>query len=158
MSASVGRGDGKLEIDLTPLLDLVLQLIMFFMLTVNFVRIDQVNDDVLLPVVQSAMPLRASADQLLYISINQDDVRIASGKRLVTAGQLKDYLHGRKHELDSMARAQAERLGIAYQPAPVMVVVRAHRDASWGAIFDTMRECENAGYSRRQLRVLKQAF
>ena len=38
MSASV---DETLDVNLTPLLDLVLQLIMFFMITVNFVRVDQ---------------------------------------------------------------------------------------------------------------------
>src|SRR5262249_45563089 len=143
--------------NLTPLLDLVLQLIMFFMLTVNFVRIDQVNDEVLLPVVQSAMPIRASTDNLVYISINKDDLRMASGKRLDSTQKLKNYIQERKRELDSVARARAERMGVTYQPLPTIVVVRAHRDASWGVIFETLQECANAGYSRWQLGVLKQA-
>lgn len=156
MSASVGQGEGKLEINLTPLLDLVLQLIMFFMLTVNFVRVDQVNDEVLLPVVQSAMPIRNTTDNLVYISIGKDDSRIISGKHL-TKANLGAYVQERKRELEGQARARAERLGVKYQPVPVIVVVRAHRDASWGAVYDTLQDCVSAGYSRWQLRVLKQS-
>ena len=54
MSASVGS-EGA-DPNLTPLLDLVLQLIMFFMITVNFVRTDQFDDAIKLPVATSAMP------------------------------------------------------------------------------------------------------
>ena len=42
MSGSAGHEE--LDINLTPLLDLVLQLIMFFMITINFVRADQFDD------------------------------------------------------------------------------------------------------------------
>jgi biopolymer transport protein ExbD len=157
MSASVAQSGQKLEINLTPLLDLVLQLIMFFMLTVNFVRIDQINDEVVLPVVQSALPIRTSPDSLVYISISKDDFRMASGKRLASTSQLKTYIQDRKRELDGTARLRAERMGVKYQAPTIIVVVRAHRDASWGAIYDTLQECTNAGYSRWQLRVLKQA-
>jgi biopolymer transport protein ExbD len=159
MSASVGQGGEKLEINLTPLLDLVLQLIMFFMLTVNFVRIDQVNDEVVLPVVQSAMPIRATTDSLVYISIGKDDYRMVSGKRLppTAMSQLKTYIQERKRELENKAKARAQRMGVKYVAAPIIVVVRAHRDASWGVIYDTLQECEKAGYNRTQLRVLKQA-
>jgi biopolymer transport protein ExbD len=157
MSASVGQSEGKCDINLTPLLDLVLQLIMFFMLTVNFVRIDQISDDVVLPVVQSAMPIKNTSDNLVYVSITKDNLRLASGKRLNTAAQLKTYVLDRKRELDTQARVRADREGVTYQPVPIIVVVRAHRDASWGIIFDTLQECANAGYSRWQLRVLKQA-
>ena len=45
MSGSVDGG-GAPDPNLTPLLDLVLQLIMFFMITVNFIRVDQFDDSV----------------------------------------------------------------------------------------------------------------
>jgi biopolymer transport protein ExbD len=156
MSANVGHTGDKLDINLTPLLDLVLQLIMFFMLTVNFVRVDQVNDQVLLPVVQSAMPIRASSDNLVYISIGKDDSRMAGG-RVLSKARIKDYVVQRKRELDLQGQIRAQRAGVKYQAVPLVVVVRAHRDASWGAIYETLQECVNAGYARWQLRVLKQA-
>ena len=58
MSASVG-GD-EIDVNLTPLLDLVLQLIMFFIITVNFVRLDQFDESVRLPVALSAVRLEES--------------------------------------------------------------------------------------------------
>ena len=43
----------RMEPDLTPLLDVVMQLIMFFMMCINFVN-EQVNANVLLPTSTSA--------------------------------------------------------------------------------------------------------
>ena len=83
---------GRLDINLTPLLDLVLQLIMFFMLTVNFVRVDQANERVDLPVVQSAMPLVSTGDSLVYINIDKDGQRLAGGAKLATKQQLRTYV------------------------------------------------------------------
>ena len=56
MSANVASDE--IDVNLTPLLDLVLQLIMFFIITVNFVRVDQFDESVSLPVAQSAVPLK----------------------------------------------------------------------------------------------------
>ncbi len=43
MSANLETSDAA-DPNLVPLLDVVLQLIMFFMITVNFVRVDQFDD------------------------------------------------------------------------------------------------------------------
>ena len=71
--------DQRLDINLTPLLDLVLQLIMFFMLTVSFVRVDRNSDGVDLPVAQSAMPLSTSPDNVVYLTIDQLGERLGGG-------------------------------------------------------------------------------
>ena len=47
---------GDAEVNLTPLLDVVLQLIMFFLITVNFERQDRFTG-VTLPPVQIAVPI-----------------------------------------------------------------------------------------------------
>ena len=110
MSANVGSDSA--DPNLTPLLDLVLQLIMFFMLTVNFVRIDQINDEVVLPVVQTAMPIRASTDEFVYVSINKDCSVISAGKRLVNKETVEKYVRQRKVDLEAIQRARAEREGL----------------------------------------------
>ena len=142
----------RLEINLTPLLDLVLQLIMFFMLTVNFVRVDQVNDRVELPVVQSAMPLKSSGENLVYINIDRDGERLAGGVKLPTAALLRAYVNKRKEEIERVARYQK-----VAAPTDIVVVIRAHKDASWGDVYDTLDECSRAGYRAWQLRVIKLA-
>ena len=54
MSASVS--DGGVDVNLTPLLDLVLQLIMFFMITLRLVQYEQSNEEIALPETQLSLP------------------------------------------------------------------------------------------------------
>src|SRR5581483_8907267 len=56
------------EPNLTPLLDVVLQLLMFFMMCVNFVT-EQVNEDVKLPKSQSAVPMDKADTDVLFVNI-----------------------------------------------------------------------------------------
>src|SRR3954462_9717577 len=56
------------EPNLTPLLDLVLQLLMFFMMCVNFVN-EQVSEDVKLPVSQSARPMDKTESDVLFLNL-----------------------------------------------------------------------------------------
>src|SRR3954451_922111 len=67
MAASAGGGD-QVEINLTPLLDLVLQLMMFFIITVNFVAADQFDESVVLPVAQWAGGLEPTAEKWLFLN------------------------------------------------------------------------------------------
>src|ERR1700676_1311115 len=53
---SHGASDDEVDPNLTPLLDLVLQLLMFFIINVNFVT-EQVNPDIKLPTSESARPI-----------------------------------------------------------------------------------------------------
>ncbi|MFN6050729.1 MAG: ExbD/TolR family protein, partial [Planctomycetia bacterium] len=48
MSHGGSSDGGNMEPNLTPLLDVVLQLLMFFMMCVNFVT-NQVSEDIILP-------------------------------------------------------------------------------------------------------------
>src|SRR3954468_3925269 len=58
------------EPNLTPLLDVVLQVLMFFMMCVNFVT-EQVNEDIKLPESQSAMPMDKADVDVLFINLKQ---------------------------------------------------------------------------------------
>jgi biopolymer transport protein ExbD len=57
---------GTFELNLTPLLDMVLQLIMFFMMCVNFVA-EQVNANVLLPTSSSAQEIQAKTETTMLV-------------------------------------------------------------------------------------------
>lgn len=66
--ASSGGAD-HFELNLTPLLDVVMQLIMFFMMCVNFVS-DQVSQNVLLPTSASATEIMPKTDvDVLVINV-----------------------------------------------------------------------------------------
>ncbi len=72
------------ELNLTPLLDVVLQLIMFFMMCVNFVS-DQVNVNVLLPTSASVQEIQAKGDAdvvVVNVEVVRKEARDASGNIL----------------------------------------------------------------------------
>ena len=82
-----GGGEGKAtEPNLVPLLDMVMQLLMFFMISVNFVS-EQVNESIQLPVAQSARPMDKTDTDVLFLNlaafykeverISRPDARIA---------------------------------------------------------------------------------
>ncbi len=70
---TVSTGSNEMEVNLTPLLDLVLQLIMFFLACINFAA-DQVSGNVMLPLSISATEIQPKTEQE-YIMINIELVR-----------------------------------------------------------------------------------
>src|SRR5947209_8873360 len=66
------------EPNLTPLLDVVLQLIMFFMITINFVNTDHINADIKLPEAQSAVPLDKTAENWIFMNLDRKSTRLNS--------------------------------------------------------------------------------
>lgn len=68
MSSGSGNGSDVVEPNLTPLLDLVMQLLMFFIICVRFVT-DQVKQEIQVPVNQEARPAPKSADQPIVLNL-----------------------------------------------------------------------------------------
>jgi biopolymer transport protein ExbD len=67
MSGSV-PGGAKVEPNLTPILDMVLQLITFFMLVINF-KAAELDQTLMLPVLGSARPLDASDMKVVVLNV-----------------------------------------------------------------------------------------
>src|SRR5580704_7060567 len=61
----------KAEPNLTPMLDMVFQLVTFFMLVINF-KTNQIDTQMDLPVVGSARPVEADGLLLLMVNINKN--------------------------------------------------------------------------------------
>src|SRR5438270_13113289 len=108
MSASVGS-EGA-DPNLTPLLDLVLQLIMFFMITVNFVRVDQFDDAIKLPVATSAVAMDSSAEDLVFLNLDSTGklVGTLSTLPLDTPEKIKVHLMQEKANLERSAKARGK--------------------------------------------------
>lgn len=149
MSASVDSED--IDINLTPLLDLVLQLIMFFMITVNFVKADQFDESVTLPVAQSAVPLEATAEKWVFLNLD------AKGKLVGTLGnmsldtpeKIKAYLVREKEGLEREARAGGQKGELK-----LVVVLRADQNCRYREVWQVVDSCQRAGFRRWQLRVM----
>src|SRR5260370_40553094 len=111
-------GEEAGEPNLIPLLDLVFQLIMFFMITVNFVRLDQINEEITLPMAQSAVPLDTSAEEFVFLNINKDGKLVGTLEELNGGRKLEEYLKNLMIHLERKARIQGDKT----EPKVVMVL------------------------------------
>src|SRR3954467_4404109 len=75
-----GQTEGVANPNLTPLLDVVLQLITFFMMLVHFgTKIDEVAASIKLPTAPSALPGRALGADGLVVGVDSKGRLIAEG-------------------------------------------------------------------------------
>jgi biopolymer transport protein ExbD len=153
---SLGSID-KCEPNLVPMLDLVLQLVMFFMLVANFIQDDLVNT-IKLPTAIQAKPLDKSEDHVIFLNVDkQGRVLLAKDPRpgdiLTNAIQVQNYLKDRMG-FDVARKAREEKVG---KPGRVsLVVIRADKDCHFKQINDVMDACRRSGYTDIQLRAIVQ--
>ncbi len=135
--------------NLTPLLDMVLQLVMFFILSANFVMQD-LNDTIKLPEAIAAVPLDSSVTDLLFLNVNAEGFLLPTdGDRepIKTPPAIRNYLT-RRYQTAENARGKEGATKVA-------VVIRASEDATFDKIFMIMQSCRQVGFTRLQLRALK---
>ena len=156
--------DAAHEPDLTPLLDLVLQLVMFFMLVVHF-ESEQRNEKVQLPKAGIAKGLvKNDKDRILFINLlpqkNEETGDVSrtnayitvfegtSMKEYTNQVQLRDYLNT---EFEKDQKAAGSAVWSSGKGRSV-VVLRADKDCTFRHVYDTMTTIKTVGYSEVQLR------
>jgi len=146
MSHGPATSDIKAEPNLTPLLDVVLQLIMFFMVGVSFVN-DQVNENILLPSAMSARPLDKGETDVLFLNLNKDGQMEVVGREepLRNQAQVGSYL--KQEFAERKARDEKNKVN-------TMVVLRADERVEYKTVYQVLRLCKDAGFTRLQLRAL----
>ena len=146
-----GRPTDVLEVNLTPLLDIVLQLITFFMMLVHFgARIEGATESVRLPVASAAMPGASMELERLAVTIDEDGALVANGRAL---GPLEAASWWAEQ-----ARTRAEGrevIGRGRGVLPTRVVVRADREAPYGAVRKTLAMAQSRGFAHFTLVVLR---
>lgn len=147
MTASMG--DHKAEPNLTPILDMVFQLITFFMLVINF-KGAALDLSLQLPVLGSARPLDTQGQEdLLVLNIDED-------------GHLKVY--GYEKDVASYiaeeARVAIQRLTKAGKPyhdgdeLPSTVVIRADRKTPFNLLYQVITTCQKEGFRKFALKAM----
>lgn len=144
----------RAEPNLVPLLDLVFQLIMFFMVCVNFVS-QQVNEDIKLPIAQSARPMDKTEVDVLFLNVDQNGQMIVPGRDqpLKTFPQMRVYLRQVYADTKRAAEEKGDRSG----RIKTAVVIRADKRTTYAKIFEILQLCKDVGYQKLQLRALTQA-
>ncbi len=150
MSASAEDTD----VNLTPLLDLILQLIMFFMITINFVRVDQFDDSIVLPTAGFALPIDDKAEEWIFLNLDAEGklVGTVSTFALDTPEKLKLHLEREKESLERGSRHRNKEGEVK-----IVVILRADRHCKYTDVWSVLNSCQRAGFKYWQLRVMKAA-
>ncbi len=140
--------------NLTPLLDLVLQLITFFMMLVHFgTRIEGATREVRLPVAPAALPGEDMAFDRMIVELD------ARGRILGASGAIEENRTAAWWaDQAKLRRAGLEALGAATagnDVLPTQVIVRADRDAPYGALRRVLAAAQDRGFAHFRFVVLK---
>lgn len=148
MTASLSN-EANAEPNLTPILDMVFQLITFFMLVINF-KTASMDLSLKLPVVGSARPVDTKGQrELLILNIDQ-------------RGKLKVY--GIEKNIESYIAGEAQASLIAAKrenpklqtgdELPTTVVIRADRATPFNLLNHVIEACQKNGYRSFALRAM----
>jgi biopolymer transport protein ExbD len=148
MSASM-QHDASAEPNLTPILDMVFQLITFFMLVINF-KSASLDLTLKLPVVGSARPVDTKGqEELLILNIN------AQGK-LHVYGVEKDvesYIAGEAQA--SLLKAHRDHPDLKLgDELPTTVVIRADRGTPFNLLNEVIKACQQNGFRKFALKAM----
>ena len=135
------------EADLTPILDMVFQLITFFMLVMNF-KAAALDLTLKLPVVGSAMPVNTDGKEELLIL------------NLAPTGDLTVY--GNKVDLEGYIAVEAEVSRLAAKSKglnieaggelPTTIVIRSDEASRFKDLYRVIKACQDRGYRKFALK------
>lgn len=128
------------ECDMTPMIDMTFQLIIFLMLIVNFTEVDQ-NALVRLPTSELAKPPDKQLEKAITLNVLKDGAVIVGGQTV--------YIEGLKALLDREAAAisaEGKKIGDAN------IIIRGHGEAPTGKIQEIIKACQEARFEKFALR------
>jgi biopolymer transport protein ExbD len=140
--------DIKAEPNLVPLLDLVFQLIMFFMICVNFVSA-QTDEDIQLPEAQSARAFDKGEPDALILNLDKNgSIRVWDEKLpLTTPGAIKYYLRDKfeKRKRDMAALGKKGKVD-------TVVIIRPDKHGTYDKFYEVLTLCKEVGYRQMQIK------
>jgi biopolymer transport protein ExbD len=140
--------------NLTPLLDVVLQLITFFMMLVHFgTRLEGATKAVRLPVAPAALPGSDLTFDRLSVAMNAQGQLLVDGEVLGEEAASAWWADKAKTR-----RAGLETLGVpaaASDDLPTVVILRADKAASYGAVRRALADAQDKGFAHFSLVVLR---
>jgi biopolymer transport protein ExbD len=144
----------KAEPNLTPLLDVVFQLITFFMLMINFSS-DNYDKTIRLPVAGSARPIedeqRVSEDRLV-LNIDEQGHLLIGGE----VQPLHKAVQTIRHQAD-LIKLNLKSAGQKLDPSgslPTTIVLRADKEAAFTSVFGLIKACQANGFRKFALKAM----
>ena len=147
----VPGGDADATPNLTPLLDMVFQLITFFMLVINFKSM-AIDMDLKLPVVGSARPVESQGTRdLLVLNVNNEGALKVYG---IPRTNIESYIRGEAQASRLSAKRAMSDEEIESKGLPTVVVIRADRGTSFGLLNRVIKACQDNGFRQFALKAM----
>jgi biopolymer transport protein ExbD len=135
-------------------LDVVLQLITFFMMLVHFgTRVDGTTKAVRLPLAPAAVPSTELANDRLIVSIDSHGRLLLDGDTLEVGAASEwwaEQARKRRAGLDAL-----EKDPLSAHELSTVVILRADRATSYGAVRRALAEAQEKGFANFSLVVLR---
>ena len=144
--------DSNAEPNLVPLLDLVLQLVMFFMMVAQFAVMEQTDQSIKLPQAAQAKPIPEDGlgPDVVFIGItNTGDVKVTGRPPMKSDDEVRDFLN----QAFQAAKDRAKKEG--QTEVRTLVVIRADQNADFAQVYKVMDRCQQAGLRKLQLRAIQ---
>jgi biopolymer transport protein ExbD len=125
MAVKIKKGAALASLSLTPLIDVVFLLLIFFLVATEFAE-EEREFKVLLPDASEAQPL-TSKPRELFINIDSQGRYYVTGK-VLTLGELYSVL----------------KLAWVNNPGRASVIIRADKRCRWQYVVDAMNACNKA--------------
>ena len=152
MSGSLSHS-ANAEPNLTPILDMVFQLITFFMLVINF-KAASMDLNLKLPVVGSAKMVESGGKDLLVLNIDSAGTLRVYG---VPKPNVEDYVKlEAQTSLDKMNHELGTDKPLGTE-LPTMIVVRADSATPFKMLNRVIKACQDSGFRNFALKALNRA-
>ena len=153
MSASMSS-EQKAEPNLTPLLDVVFQLITFFMLVINFSS-ENYDQRVRLPVAGSARPIeeaRQVSEDRLVLNVDRDGHLLMGGETQPLHKAMETIKH--QAELIRINLKVAKVKLNATGDLPTTIILRADKDTDFSSLLGVIKACQSQGFRKFALKAM----
>ena len=164
------------EPDFTPLLDVVLQLLMFFIMCVRFVP-NQTSELIKLPDAKEGHLVEMSDRHTIFLNVRPYDEKyfqkryspeewenfpkdkFQPGDPCIMLFSKKDWPYtpaSLRRRLEEAYTDEQNLLADKTADVPTVVVIRADRDTEYSTVYAILIDCKAAGFRKLKLRAFKQ--
>ena len=132
--------EAKVEMQMTPMIDMTFQLIAFFMMLLNFAEGDQ-DQRIQLPASELAKPAAMPLESPITLHVTQDDTVVIGGQEVSVAG-LKPFLDREASVLTMRGKS----------PSVAAIIIRGDEKAKTSTVQDVIKTCQLSRFEKFVLR------
>jgi biopolymer transport protein ExbD len=135
------RAANKVQFDMTPMIDCTFQLVIFFLLTLNFSTAEQ-SELIHLPISELAKPPEGVLENAVALQITARGMVLYNGDFLAPSA-LQAPLQREKESIETQKNRSI---------AGATVIIRADQDTPTGIVQEVIQICQKVGFEKFVLR------